>query len=131
MARLLRTLADRSAALTRLEAGRDELERRLDRARVTEGELRGQLQALSTERAAAQGALMTEREARHNLQSEIDALKARLEQTVASSETLTKGDAALRLAIAKLGRDLARARATPDDEPHVAGQIVNFAEGNR
>lgn len=126
-ARLLRTLAERNAALTKLETGRDELERRLERARATEGELRAQLQASATERASAQGALMTEREARHHLQMEIDALKARLEETVASSETLAKGDAALRLAIAKLGRDLARARAAQDEEPHLAGQIVSFA----
>jgi chromosome segregation ATPase len=127
LARMLRNVAERNLALARIEAARDELERRLERARAAEGELRAQLQGLSAERAAAQGALMMEQGTRRYLQDEIDSLRARLEETIASSETLTKGDAALRLAIAKIGRDLLRARAPQDEELHVAGQIVNFA----
>ena len=53
-------------------------------------------------------------------------MQQRLDDAVASVETMTKGDAALRLAIAKLGRDIVRARSPQDEEPHGEAQIVNF-----
>ena len=66
-----------------------------------------------------------ERESRATL-AEIEALRRRAAEAEATAESIAKGDAALRLAIAKLGRDIARARAGQDDEPHGAAQIVNF-----
>ena len=131
LTRLMRSAGERNAALLNAEQAREDLTKRLAEteahARQVETDLRDQLQSLSTERATGAGALTTEREVRHHLQDEIDALKARLVEAAASAETVAKGDAALRLAIAKLGRDLVRARVAPDDEPAVAGQIVNFA----
>jgi chromosome segregation ATPase len=130
LARLMRALAERTVALANAETARDDIERKFtfseQRVQSVESELRTRLQALSTERAGGDSALSTERETRQHMQDEIEALKARLGEATASAETLARGDAALRLAIVKLGRDFVRSRAPQDDEPHGAAQIVNF-----
>ena len=131
IARLMRAATERNAALVKAEAARDDLERQLtaseEQFRQAGARLRSRPPTLSTEPITETDALSDAPEARHPLQDEIDALKTHLLEATASAEALTKGDAALRLAIAKLGRDLVRARAAHDDEPPGAAQIVNFA----
>jgi len=106
------------------------LARRLEaserRARAVEEELRSRAQNLATANATNSGALATERTERAQLRQQIESLRGRLDDALASAEAVTKGDAALRLAIAKLGRDIVRARAPQDDEPHGEAQIVSF-----
>jgi chromosome segregation ATPase len=131
LARLMRDAAERAAALATARTARDSLARRLEaeerRSRELEEDLRDKVQSLTTANAANSGALATEREERAHSRRELEALQARLDDALASAEAMTKGDAALRLAIAKLGRDIVRARSPQDDEPHGAAQIVNFA----
>lgn len=130
LARMMRSAAERSAALAKAESARDLMEQQL--AEIEQREKSILLNDATKTSLPADEAINASRAApeeygsRLELQREIDRLKLRLEETSASSEALTKGDAALRLAIAKLGRDLVRARIQ-DDEPSGAAQIVNFA----
>ena len=131
LARLMRHAAERDAALTAARTARDSLARRLEASErllseAQEG-LRAKSQSLTTANAANSGALTAERAERVHLRQEMESLQGRLAEALTSVESLTKGDAALRLAIAKLGRDIVRARSPQDDEPHGAAQIVNFA----
>ena len=101
----LKTLAEREAALAGAQSAREDLERRIQgleaQAKAVESELRQRLQALATTQAAAEGALTAERAARLERQREVETLRARLDEAMAGDE----GDAELRAAIAKLGRD--------------------------
>ena len=92
------------------QSARDDLERRLQaleaQAKAAESELRQRLQALATTQAAAEGALTAERAARLERQREVEILRVRLDEAMAGKE----GDAELRAAIAKLGRDFVAGR---------------------
>jgi chromosome segregation ATPase len=130
LARQMRLAAEREAVLAATRAMRDKLAQKLQaserRFNEVEESLRSKAQSLTTTNAANSGALAAERADRLQLRQERDALQQRLDDAVASVETMTKGDAALRLAIAKLGRDIVRARSPQDEEPHGEAQIVNF-----
>ena len=106
----LKTLAERETALAAAQSARDDLERRLQaleaQAKAVESELRQRLQALATTQAAAEGALTAERAARLERQREVEILRVRLDEAMAGKE----GDAELRAAIAKLGRDFVAGR---------------------
>ena len=75
-------------------------------SKAVESELRQRLQALTTSQAAAEGALTAGRAERLERQREIEALRVRLDEAMAEKE----GDAELRAAIAKLGRDFVASR---------------------
>ena len=106
----LKTLAERETAVAGAQSARDDLERRLQaleaQAKAVESELRQRLQALATTQAAAEGALTAERAARLERQREVETLRVQLDEAMAGKE----GDAELRAAIAKLGRDFVAGR---------------------
>jgi hypothetical protein len=130
LARQMRIAAERETALTAARTARDILSQKLEvserRFHEMEEGLLSKAQNLTTANAANSGALATERLERLRLREEMLSLQERLDDALASVESVTKGDAALRLAIAKLGRDIVRARLAQDDEPHGEAQIVNF-----
>ena len=108
--RQLKTLAERETALAAAGSARDDLQRRLEtleaQSKAVEGQLRQRLQALTTSQAAAEGALTAERAARLERQREVEVLRVRLDEAMAGKE----GDAELRAAIVKLGRDFVAGR---------------------
>ncbi len=130
LARMMRSASERSVALAEAMTAREALEKRLSEgepvAPIAQPEAASSVEAAPSEPVMDASAKASERETEHRMQNEIDQLKARLEEVSAFSETLSKGDAALRLAIVKLGRDLVRARTMQDDEPVGAAQVVNF-----
>jgi hypothetical protein len=109
-AQQLKTLAERETALAAAGSARDDLQRRLQtletQSKAVESQLRQRLQALTTSQAAAEGALSAERAARLERQREVEVLRVRLDEAMAGKE----GDAELRAAIAKLGRDFVASR---------------------
>lgn len=86
--------------------------------------LASKLQDLSTSHATAEGALQFERKARLEMQRQIEILQRRLSDSEAETAALTKGDQALRLSIARLGREALRAR---EADPAGAPLVVNFS----
>lgn len=125
--RQLARLAERETQLGAARSERDALAERLA-ALMTESQSReaglaSRLQDLATSHATAEGALQFERKARFEMQNLIEALERRLADTEAKSEALAKGDQALRLSIARLGREALRPR---DVESSVAPLVVNF-----
>jgi chromosome segregation ATPase len=106
----LKTLAERETALAGAQSAREDLERRIQaleaQAKAVESELRQRLQALATTQAAAEGALTAVRTAHLERQREVETLRVQLDEAMAGKE----GDAELRAAIAKLGRDFVAGR---------------------
>lgn len=125
--RQLARLAERDAMLNSARSERDALASRLHsivgEAEARESGLEARAQDLSTSHAAAEGALQFERKARLEMQSQIERLENRLTDAAAVSEALAKGDQTLRLAIARLGREILRAR---ENDGATGSQIVNF-----
>ncbi len=113
-------LAEAEALLSRSEAAREEalLENGRQLARIAERDaalrevetakrdVADQLSLLAAAHAIAEGALQAERAERAELQREIDELRVRPAEAPPGARTI--GDQALRNAIARLGRDLAR-----------------------
>ncbi len=129
--RQLARLADRDAALSKAEASRLDLSHQLaalaDAAEAREAEWAHQVQELTTLSAVSGGALQTERGERSDLQREVESLRARLMEVETTTQAVIRGDQALRLAIARLGRDVVRAQSgTDEDEPGLS-QVVTFA----
>ena len=125
--RQLARLAERETQLSAARNERDALAGQLaaltTESQKREAGLASRLQDLATSHATAEGALQFERKARIEMQSLIEALERRLSDTEAKSETLGKDDQALRLSIARLGREALRPR---DVESSVAPLVVNF-----
>ena len=86
-----------------------------------------EIQALKTSHAAMEGALRVARLDRADLQREVERLKARLAESAATAQAGAKGDPALRQPAARLGREVARNPAEPEEDARVAAQIMNFA----
>lgn len=129
-ARQLKRIGERDAALERAEATHRaealRLTESLEISLARENALRSEIQALTTSRATAEGALSAERAERADLRRKIEDLRARLAESVAAAQTVAKGDLALRQSIARLGREIARdPGAVAGDEP-AAAQIVTF-----
>ncbi len=127
---MMRTSIERSDALARLEAERDNLAQSAatiqlsGRAMKLAAPVEGTLD-LADQRTLI-SALAAERDVREQLQEEVNSLRARLSDAATSAEKLTKSDAALRLAIAKLGRDLVRT-FEHQDESRASAPTVDFA----
>ena len=128
--RQLQRIAELDAALQRAEAGRRDLERKMaadaEAAREAENALAKQIQIATTSQAAMEGALNATRNDRDALNAEIDSLRARLAESTAATEAITRGDVALRQSIVRLGREIARGQGQAVEEP-VAAQVVTFS----
>ena len=125
--RQLARLAEREAQLVALRTERDALSGQLVAlvagSKNREAGLAARLQDLVTSHATAEGALQSERKARLDMQSQIETLERRLSETEAQSDALAKGDQALRLSIARLGREMLKSREV---ESPGAPLVVNF-----
>jgi len=110
--RLLQRLAEREATNERSQAALREttnrLTERLAIARGREDSLGTDLRAAATSLASAEGALRAARAERTDLQSQIEQLRARLADASAAAQSAVRGDQALRQAIVRLGREMAR-----------------------
>jgi chromosome segregation ATPase len=113
-------LVERDESLDEAEAAHRELGVKHDAMAM-------QNQSLTTSHAAMEGALRALRSDRAELQREVDRLRARLAESASAAQTAAKGDQALRQSIARLGREIARGVAAPDEDEPLPGQIVNFA----
>ena len=137
-ARLAAALGEAEARLARSEAAREEalLENGRQLARLAERDaalreveaakrdLADQLSLLTAAHEMAEGALQAERVERAELQRQVDPLRARRVQ--ASPSSRAAGDQALRNAIARLARDMARLNGkgrAVDGEP---SNLVSF-----
>ena len=127
--RQLGRIAEAESALSRAEAARADLERRLA---ATELAGRGQvdtfaerLQSLTTSLAVAEGALGVERASRATLFTELEAARAHAAEAESRAIALADGDKALRAAIARLGREILETRGG-SPEPAETGQVVSF-----
>ena len=131
-------LAEAEALLSRSETAREEalLENGRKLARIAERDaalrdvetakrdLADQLSLLAAAHAIAEGALRAERAERAELQREIDELRARPAEPAPVARLM--GDQALRDAIARLGRDLARLNGKPRGGAVEPSNLVSF-----
>jgi len=119
--RQLARLAEREAALSEAEAARRDLDERLSalaaEAEARENAAAARAQTLVSAQAVLEGALSAERAERAELQREVERLRAR--PAGAGLAGRAEGDHALRKAIARLGRDVARltGKASAAGEP--------------
>jgi hypothetical protein len=124
-------LAERDVALYRAEAANREVTLRItalaETASAKEDAAAMEIQALKTSHAAMEGALRVARLDRADLQRDVERLRARLAEFVSTAQAGAKGDPAPRQPAARLGREVVRSPAEPEEEARVAAQIMNFA----
>ena len=131
ISRQLAHIAERDSALQRAESNLADLAKRMQASesdgKAREAALAKRAQSSATANAASEGALGAERAARIELQKELDHVRARLAEANAAVHSATKGDQALRLSIARLGREMVRPHEAGEMDPLRAAQVVNFA----
>jgi chromosome segregation ATPase len=137
-ARLAAALGEAETRLARSEAAREEavLENGRQLARLAERDaalraveaakrdLADQLSLLAAAREIAEGALRAERAGRTEAQRQVDPLRAR--RVEAPSSRRAAGDQALRKAIARLARDMARLNGKAGGVEKEPSNLVNF-----
>ena len=131
LSRQLAHVAERDAAFKRAETSLADVTKRMEAsesaAKSRESALANRAQEWATSNAASEGALSAERAARIDLQKELEQVRSRLAEANAAVQSATKGDQALRLSIARLGREVLRSHEAEEIDPLRAAQIVSFS----